>query len=153
MARTLEEVFSGVGGPPSEVAGFDELQVAICMLLMRVAYVDREYHPEERRRIQRLLHDKLGISVERVKDLMRIVDREVAENDVGVFSCWFVITEELAEEDFSKLVGMLWDVAYADGVVHEFERRFVTRVANHLDLTQSEIDRIERESLSRVKGS
>ena len=109
----------GKGGELS--GGRDELQIAVAALLVETARVD-----DDARRcasgqlIDRLLERRFGVSAERGGALEQVAERR-AERSAQLFGFARTINERLPRERRIEMIEMLWEVAYADGVLDPLE--------------------------------
>ena len=117
----------------------DGLQIAIAVLLVEAARMDDHFDDAERQVIERLLAGKFQISPEQARTL---IDRAVAtgerSNQLYPFTRYTV--EHMDPAQRVDLIEMLWEVAYADGVLDPEEDALLRRVAGLIYV--SDADRV-----------
>lgn len=132
----------------AETAGqaVDESRLAQAALLFHVIAADGIVSDDENARLNTILTQRFGLSAEDTTMLTQEAQR--ADNEaVDLFAFTRVLKRELAPEAKLSIVRDLWEMVYADGVVHEFEDNIVWRVAELLDVGAR--DRIELKQMVR----
>jgi uncharacterized tellurite resistance protein B-like protein len=126
---------------PFEAADY---QLAAAALLVHIASIDGEFDADERARIQHLVEDRFGLPKDEARAL--IANAQESEREaVDLYRFTSVLKRRLDEEGRRQVVGMLWDMAHADGAVHEFEENVVWRVAELLGVSTRERVELRRE--------
>jgi uncharacterized tellurite resistance protein B-like protein len=124
--RTLLDRLAGTGDTAD--LSEDETRIAAAALLVHVAAVDGRILPEERERMRVLLGERFALDTETTEALLVLADARDREAG-GIAGFTDVLRRQLDPAGKQALVGMLMDVARADGRVHEFEENTVQRVA------------------------
>lgn len=143
IRQLLSEVF-----PPEEDSG-DPLEVALAALLVEVANSDHDFEERERAVIGRLLERRFGLSSERARELLAAGARE-AEREVEIFHLIRMINERLSRAERVELIEMLWEVAYADGVLDQYEDSLLRRVGGLVYVPDRERGLARRRVLRRL---
>ncbi|GLI92480.1 TerB family tellurite resistance protein [Methylocystis echinoides] len=126
---------------PLEAADY---QLAAAALLVHIASIDGEFDDDERARIQQLIEERFGLPPGEARAL--IADARESEREaVDLYRFTSVLKRRLDEDGRRQVVGMLWDMAHADGSVHEFEENVVWRVAELLGVSTRERVELRRE--------
>ena len=106
----------------------DDLQIAVAGLLVEVAHMQDDFDPAERATIRRLLAKRFGLSDADVDALIETADRRVQEaGDFWTFAR--VVKDRFDEAQRIAMIEMMWEVAYADGRLDDFEASLLRRVA------------------------
>ena len=122
--------------PPPDREG---LQVAVAVLLVEAARMDDHFEEAERRVIERLLSQKFQLSPEQTRELLRkAVETGDRSNQLYPFTRTAV--ERMDPQQRVGLIEMLWEVAYADGVLDPEEDALLRRVAGLIYV--SDADRV-----------
>jgi len=97
------------------------LRLAAAALLIHATAIDGEVAPEERRKLKALLQTHFGLGDDEARRLIReaIVREPGAAVDLHRFTS--VLCAQLDQDGRKQIIEMLWKVAMADCVVHEFE--------------------------------
>lgn len=115
----------------------DELHQAVAALLIEAARLDGRFGPKERSRIAALLSRRFSLSGDQVGTLIETATRK-SEEAVDSYAFTQRISRRLDHEHRVGIVEMLWEVAYADGVLHAYEGNLLRRVAGLLYVTDQE---------------
>ena len=112
----------------------DELRLAAAALLVHAAMIDGKVDASERRKLKELLRERFDLSDDEVRRLVQEAGVEESES-VDLYGFTSVLCRELDQDGRKRIVEMLWEVAMADGVVHEFESNLVWRAAELLGIS------------------
>lgn len=148
--KSLISELTGEAAPPRPLESAD-YQLAAAALLVHIASIDGDFDESERARIQQLVEARFGLAPDAARAL--IEDAFQSEREaVDLYRFTSVLKRRLDEDDRKQVIGMLWDMAHADGAVHEFEENVVWRVAELLGVStreRVELRREVRESLAQ----
>ena len=91
-----------------------------------------------------LLSQSLGLSIEKVHELMMAAGAQVDEA-TSLYEFTRVINDHYSAEQKLKLIGAMWAVAYADGDLDKYEEALIRQVAEltyvpHQDYIRSKLD-------------
>ena len=111
-----------VGAPPSE------LRLALTALLVEAAYAHDHFDERDRVVIERLLERHFRLSPADARALL-VAGRREADRSVELYGFTRIINERLSFRQRLELIEMMWEVAYADGVLDEYEDSLLRRVA------------------------
>jgi uncharacterized tellurite resistance protein B-like protein len=126
--RLLAFFERGPAGEP-EGSGASPLQRAAAVLLAIAARLDGGMSADERASIVRVLRARLGVAD--AKALVEEADDE-ADASTDFYTVTRVIKDRLEVDQRTGIIEMLWEVAYADGEVHDYEANLIRRVAGLL---------------------
>lgn len=109
----------------------DRVQAASAALLVEAAMTDGRFAPSERAMITRILCEHHGLD-EQAADAL--IDETLANShDVASFhQMTHIIKQSMDHAERVKLIEHLWQVADADGDLHDFEHSLIRRVAGLL---------------------
>ena len=135
MIDRILALFSGDVGP--WVAAPDAAQLAAAALLVEAAWLDGRFDDDERRVILVLLERRFGLTREDAEALLD-AGRKAAEDSNQLYAFTRVLKDRFSFEDRIRIVEMLWEVAYADGALHDYEASLMRRVCGLLFVTDRE---------------
>jgi len=136
------------GGAERQAQTRDDLELALCALLIEAADSDDHFDEQERQVISGLLECRLNLSPPRARALLEAGER-AAERSAELFHFTRIINERLSRDERIELIEMLFEVAYADGVLDEFEDSLVRRVGGLIYVSDSERGLARRRVLTR----
>ena len=130
--------------------GGDELQLAVAALLLEAAVVvDGDFDPHEREIVRRLLQRCFSLSPEDAQLLIAGAERRV-EMSSQLFGFTSTVNSRLSRERKIELIEMLWEVAYADGVLDPLEDTLLRRIAGLIDVSDHDRGEAKRRVLQRL---
>lgn len=144
LKRIKHMLFAGEakGKAPRKVA---DLELAAAALLVEAAVLDGEFDLAERATVERLLKAHFKLDDVQVSDL--IFDAEAAIEDANeLYTLARTVKDGLEIDERTAIIEMLWEVAYADGEVHDYEANLVRRLSGLLYVS----DRDSGEARKRV---
>ena len=123
--------------PVVSVEAHDELQLAAAALLVEAARMDDQFDESERRRIEDLLSARFALSPEATRQLLDAAERAV-DQSTQLFRFTQTIAQNLSLAERTRIVEMLWEVAYADGTLAPQEDALIRRIAGLVYVPDSE---------------
>ncbi|MFO0996081.1 MAG: TerB family tellurite resistance protein [Alphaproteobacteria bacterium] len=118
-------------------ADHDTLQLAAAALMIEVALMDGHLDDRERQTILDIVRIQFGLAPSEAEGLFEAA----AANRGGASDLWTfasVVKARFSEEERIRLVEMLWRVAYADGVLHDYEAHLLRRIAGLIYVSDHE---------------
>jgi uncharacterized tellurite resistance protein B-like protein len=150
FTEMLEQVSGGKRSPRD--LREEELRLASAALLVNAASIDGNFDADERRTLKALLRTRYGLSEGDVRKLVSEAQAEEREA-VDLYRFTSVLCRELDQDGRKRIIEMLWEVAMADGVIHEFEDNLVWRVAELLGVSTRDRVLLRKMVASRVGDS
>ena len=125
-------------------------ELASAALLIEVARADFDITPEELARLIDLLATTFDMSSEDVELVTQQANDQV-ENAVSLHDFTRVINEHCSHEERNELIGLMWEVAAADGDLSKYEDHLIRRVADLLYVSHQEFIRLKHQALAGDK--
>jgi uncharacterized tellurite resistance protein B-like protein len=125
MIDSIREWISG--GRPANDSRHDELQLALTALLIEAAYSDDHFDEAERKVIGRLIESRFNLTEADTRRLLAAAEFTATES-AELFHFTRIINDRLSFAERVELIEMLWEVAYADRVLDEYEDSLLRRV-------------------------
>jgi uncharacterized tellurite resistance protein B-like protein len=146
----LKAFLTGQGDPrDASAAGVDRVQLATVALLVEAAHMDAEFGAEERAKIARLVEDRFGLQAAEGEALLRAAAAKV-DQSVEVFGFTREIKNAFSPEERIEMMEMLWEVAYADGTLHDLEASLMRRLAGLLHVSDRDSGLARKRVLARL---
>ena len=142
-------ILGGEDGDAVPLSAADGTQVAAVALLVEAAVMDGEFDAEERRTIARLLGDRFGLDGARVEDLIA-AGEEAVERSNQLYAFTRVVKQGFDFDERVRMIEMLWEVAYADGELHDYEASLVRRVAGLIHVADRDSGAARKRVLARL---
>jgi uncharacterized tellurite resistance protein B-like protein len=128
----LLQRFRALLGIPADQPSADaDVALAAAVLLVFAARLDGAFEPSERDVIRAALVRRFALSPRQVEPLIEEADRRAAESR-ELYTVTRDIRDSLSPEERIGVIEMLWEVAFADGAVHDYEANLVRRAAGLL---------------------
>lgn len=134
-----------------ETARPADLKVAVAVLLLEAAHRDDTFAAEERTVIAALLRDKFGLSKVEASQLMASTESKVRQM-VQLHPYTHAIFEQMEPADRIGFIEMLWEVAYADGVLDPEEDAMIRKIAGLIYVEDRERVLARQRVLERIKA-
>ncbi len=143
--RFLDELVDGKH--PSRFTEND-FRVAAAALLVHAAAIDGDMSQIERDKLHAVVKRRFDLD-EAATDQLVSKATEAEQEAVDLYHFTSLINRSLDEDGRRRMVEMMWEIAYADGKVSEFEDNLIWRAADLLGVSSRE--RIELRQ--RVAGA
>ena len=118
----------------------NDYRLAATALLVHVISLDGEPSAAEQRKLHSLIESRFELDPGTADKLIASATR-VEGDAVDLYHFTSVIMRQVDDAGRLKIVEMMWEIAYADGAVSEFEDNVVWRAADLLAVSSR--DRIE----------
>lgn len=125
-------------------------RLSVAVLLVDAARQDDHFDTCEREMIQRLLTERFALSSTECAKLMAAGEAH-ARKGVQLFGHTSEIAHEMSERERIGLVEMLWEVAYADGVLDPEEDLLIRRIAGLIYVADRDRVLARQRVLARIK--
>jgi uncharacterized tellurite resistance protein B-like protein len=146
----FNQILSLLSGDAPASARPDQLQIAVAALLVHAALMDDTFDIAERRTIERLLAARFALAPDAVRHLLATAERR-AEDSSQLYPFIRVAVEQLDERERIQLIEMMWEVAYADGVLDPDEDALLRRVAGLLYIADRDRGEARKRVLRRLR--
>ena len=128
MMERLRSLLTGADAPSAGQRAAEELRLAAAALLVEAARMDGEFGAAERATIGRLLRERFGLGEAGTAELIDMAEA-AAMRSTQIFAFTQAVNNGYSAEERVAMIEMLWEVAYADGVLHHYEANLLRRVA------------------------
>lgn len=128
MFETIKTFIDNLTGEDEPQFTETDPRLAAAALLVHTISIDGVVTDEEKSQLRAVLRSKYELTLEQADEL--IEDASAADKEaVDLYGFTSVLKRNLSEEERLDILAMIWDMVYADGVVHEFEDNLVWRIA------------------------
>lgn len=115
-----------------------QLKLAAASMLLEVVFADETLTPQEAELLPQLLTETLSMSKENAQALIDEA-KSVQGNAISLFEFTSAINAEYSLEQKQQLLLAMWQLAYADGQLSQYEDQIIRRTADLLYLKHSEL--------------
>ena len=116
---------------------FDRTTIAAATLMVELARLDTDFDDAERNRIVEIARNRLSLPPEQIEDLLAIAEERHEE----AYANWIftkTVKENFDLSERSELMTYLWEIALADGELHDLEADLLLRIGQAIDLPENE---------------
>jgi uncharacterized tellurite resistance protein B-like protein len=145
MLRSIGEFISEITGGAREPVSFEDtdFRLAAAALLVHVATTDNNFDDAERAKLAEVLSERFDLGAEQADELIESAVRADLEA-VDLYQFTSKLNASFDEEERKKLIEMMFQVAYADGALSEFEDNIVWRASDLMHVPSRERVTIRR---------
>ena len=115
----------------------EPVAAAAAALLIEMAVMDGACDTSERETVVRLISERFDLKSSDVAELVTEAEAAVSSS-VELFSFTRILRDDFDHLDRIKMIEMLWEVAYADGILHDFEANLIRRATGLLHVSDRE---------------
>jgi uncharacterized tellurite resistance protein B-like protein len=149
MFNHILELLTGRDESP-ERGGSKSLQIAVAALLVQAAAMDDHFDAVERTTIRRLLSRRFDLADPEVDRLFAEAESASARS-TQLYPFIRVAVKQLDEAGRVAVIEMLWEVAYADGVLDPDEDALVRRIAGLIYVSDHDRGAARKRVLERLE--
>jgi uncharacterized tellurite resistance protein B-like protein len=149
MLKRIKSILSGSTTEPEAGKIEDERQIAAAALLVEAATLDDVFDDDERATIAAVLGQHFDIDAEACTALIEAAE-EAQEESNHLLRFTRTIKDSYSPEDRIEIIEMLWEVAYADGVLHDYEANLLRRVGGLIYVSDQDRGDARKRVLTRM---
>jgi uncharacterized tellurite resistance protein B-like protein len=127
----------------------DEFQAAAAALLVEVAIADGQCDAAERARILAVVERRFGLSREEAAALVGAAEGEVGRS-AQILRFTRAIKDAFVYDERVRLMEMLWEVVYADGVLDAHEDQLMRRIGGLIYVSDRDRGVARKRALARA---
>lgn len=142
----LKELPSGVTGDAASRA--DDPRIAAAALMYHVMDADGVRQDTEWEQIKLLLAELYSVSGDELDGLVN-AGQQADSEAIDLYAFTSVLKRHLDDEARVRFIRVLWDVAYADGELHELEDNTLWRVAELIGVDRRDRIAMRQEAARR----
>ncbi len=139
-----------VDHPKSDFAP-DDPRIAVAALCIQVMEADGKVEASEKKKLRNLLKEQYGLDGRQL-DALIAAGEEAESEAVDYFRFTSDLKRHLDNDQRLELIGILWDIVYADGERSEMEDHAIWRIADLLGVSGRERIMKRQEAAARVPG-
>lgn len=125
------------------------IRLATAALLIEMARADFDASDQERLLAGDLIAGRFGLTQSELDELMSLAELEVREA-ASLYEFTRLIDKRLSYEEKQEVVGMLWEMAYADGVLDKYEEHLVRKLTDLLHIPHQQMMRLKHAVRERL---
>lgn len=123
----------------------EAIRMATAVLMIDVARSDHVFEESEFDRVLQLVQSHFKLPAEQAAELVDAAN-DKAEDLVSAYDFTKVLHEHLDHGEKSRIVGLLWKVAYADGRLNKYEDSLVLKISDLLHVSRGLVMRLKHDA-------
>jgi len=120
----------------------EALRMATAVLMIDVARADHVFEDAEFERVLELVQSHFDLSPEQAAELVNDADSK-ADDLVSLHDFTQLLHHNLDEAEKARIVGLLWQIAYADGRLDKYEDSLVLKISDLLHVSRGRVMRLK----------
>ncbi len=149
IKQFITQVVDAISAPQTESQDGESREAALrsatAVLMLDVARSDNVFEESEFERVLGLVEKHFGMSPEDAAELVNAAD-EKAEDLVSLHEFTQLLHNNLDETEKARIVGLLWQVAYADGRLDKYEDSLVRKISDLLHVSRGRSMRLKHDA-------
>ena len=141
MLNIVKKFFGRKDEQDSSVTSEDKSQkimVATCALLLEIANIDGQFSDSELDNILSTIKSDYQLSDENATELIKAAKDEL-DGSVDLWQFTNLVNQNYSAEEKNRIIEMLWQVVYADGILDKHEDYLIHKLAELLHISHKEL--------------
>ncbi|MCP4933801.1 MAG: TerB family tellurite resistance protein [bacterium] len=150
MLQRLIKIINNLADPEPENLRLpkEDYKLAAAALLVHATLVDGNADDSEKFKLRQLLRDHFDLSDQDMEVFIKQAERD-EQNAVDLYGFTRRLTRQLDPEGRLEIIEMLWEIAFSDGVLHEYETHLIWRVAALMHVSTQDRIRLRQQVEAR----
>ena len=148
IKRWIEQIVETIAADTDDVGAEDRSQAirkATAVLMVDVALADRVFDDSELERALRLVEQRFGLDPDDSAELIAMAETQ-AKDLVSLHDFTQLLHDNLDNDEKAAIVGMLWEVAYADGELDKYEDALILKISDLLHVNRARVMRLKHDA-------
>ena len=116
----------------------EKIKVAVCALLLEVAYCDDEFSDDEKIKIIKTIQNRFDLNESEAKELIDTAERE-RDQSLDLWHYTNLINKNYSNDEKVELIEMLWEIIYADNVLDQHEDYIIHTLTKLLKIQHKQL--------------
>lgn len=149
IRRLFDQIVGAISPPESGETDPAEREKAIrratAVLMLDVALADKKFDQSELQHLQVIAESHFGLGP---NDAAELIDeaRNEAEELVSLHEFTHLLHQHMTDDEKASIIGMLWQIAYADGKLDKYENSLVLRISDLLYVSRGRVMRLKHDA-------
>ena len=149
IKRLINQIADAIAAPATSSDDAEKREDAIrnatAVLMVDVARADYEFDAEEFDRLLRLIQARFDLSPDQAAELVNAADEKV-DGLTSLHDFTQLLHNNLDEQEKAHVVGLLWQVAYADGRLDKYEDALVLKISDLLHVSRGKVMQLKHDA-------
>lgn len=149
LKKLVDQITSALSAPAEQSDNGQDresaIRLATAVLMIDVARADHVFDEAEFDHVLKLVESHFQLQPNDAAELVNLASEE-AENLISAYDFTSVLHQHLDETEKAHIVGMLWQVAYADGELDKYEDSLVLKISDLLHVSRARVMRLKHDA-------
>jgi uncharacterized tellurite resistance protein B-like protein len=149
IKRLLSQIVDAISAPVSpatDAAARDAaIRMATAVLMIDVARADHVFEESEFERVLQLVEAHFRLTPEEAAELVNLAS-DKAEELTSAYEFTRILHQHLDADEEARIVGLLWQIAYADGQLDKYEDSLVLKISDLLHVSRGLVMRLKHDA-------
>ncbi|TFG39495.1 MAG: TerB family tellurite resistance protein [Chromatiales bacterium] len=154
IKRLLDQIVAVISAPASpttDAAARDAaIRMATAVLMVDVARADHVFEDSEFERVLQLVQSHFRLAPEDAAELVSLAS-DKAEELTSAYEVTSILHQYLDADEEARIVGLLWQVAYADGQLDKYEDSLVLKISDLLHVSRGRVMRLKHDAAQEAR--
>lgn len=154
IKRLLDQIVAVISAPASpatDAAARDAaIRMATAVLMVDVARADHVFDDSELERVLQLVRTHFRLAPEDAAELVSLA-ADKAEELTSAYEFTSILHQHLDADEEARIVGLLWQVAYADGQLDKYEDSLVLKISDLLHVSRGRVMRLKYDAAQEAR--
>jgi uncharacterized tellurite resistance protein B-like protein len=142
----VSEAISATGSLDGDSSNRQEaLRMAAAVLMIDVARADHVFEESEFDRVLRLIETHFKLTPEAAAELVNAAG-EKAEHLTSLYEFTELLHQNLDAAEKAHIIGLLWQIAYADGQLDKYEDSLILKISDLLHVSRARGMRLKHDA-------
>ncbi len=139
MFESLRKLVTEFGDGGKHASRFDntDYRLSAAALLVHAACIDGNFAEVERKKLHALIVQRFDLDDDAADELIAKASA-VEQEAIDLYAFTAKLNRSLDEAGRARIIEMMWQVVYADGIITEFEDNLIWRAADLLGISRRE---------------
>ena len=128
------------------------MELAAAALMFEIGRADDSISRDELQVMEKAIKSEFNLTENETSLLMKQAEEDV-ENAVSLFEFTRVINNHLGQLERIRILEILWQVAYADEVIHKYEEHFLRKISDLLYISHKDFIKAKHKAKDKVISS
>jgi uncharacterized tellurite resistance protein B-like protein len=151
MLTALMNLLSRTPPPTADTVGapFGRREVAVVALLIEAAQIDRSNNPDELAAVLRIVRERFALDAAAADQLVATARSQLdASLEDWIFAA--AVRDGFTADERAAILGLLWEVVYADGRLARFEESLLYRLSRQLRVGEAASEAARAQAFARA---
>lgn len=153
IKKLLDRVTTAISAPATDGNNGEDraaaLRLSTAVLMIDVARADHVFEESEFERVLQLVESHFKLDPQDAAELVNLAS-DKAEHLTSAYEFTRELHKHLDEAEKARIVGLLWQIAYADGELDKYEDSLVLKISDLLHVSRARVMRLKHDAKSAL---